>query len=163
MELVIVYLLANVLVGAAACFFGRRLFFLMLGALVFLGTFELALSSSDASAASLVVAAALGVVAALLSKFAYRAAAFLMGRTAKVVCRVVAIAALAFVALAAVPVFLPDSGQAFLGPTVIVVYVTMAAPILVMMFGFAYALGCAGADKSRRGPFAKYLPDDHFE
>lgn len=87
----------------------------------------------------------------------------LMGRTAKVVCRVVGIAALAFVALAAVPVFLPDSGQAFLGPTVIVVYVTMAAPILIMVLGFVYALGCAGTDRSRRGPFAKYLPDDHFE
>ena len=33
MEFVVVYLLVNILVGAAACFFGKRLFFLMLGAL----------------------------------------------------------------------------------------------------------------------------------
>ena len=79
MEFVVVYLLVNILVGAAACFFGKRLFFLMLGALVFLGVFNIGLTSSDASAASLAIAAVLGVVAALLSKFAYRAAVFLAG------------------------------------------------------------------------------------
>ena len=79
MEFVIVYLLVNVLVGAAACFFGKRLFFLMLGALVFLGVFNVALGATDASPASLAVAAVLGIVAALLSKYAYKAAVFLAG------------------------------------------------------------------------------------
>ena len=54
----------------------------------------------------------------------------------------------------------PAAAESFLGPAVIVVYVTMAAPILIMMLGLAYALGCAGVDTSKRGPFAKYLPDD---
>ena len=79
MEFVIVYLLVNILAGAAACFFGKRLFFVMLGALVFLGVFNLALGATDASPVSLVVAAALGVAAALLSKYAYKVAVFLAG------------------------------------------------------------------------------------
>lgn len=79
MEFVIVYLLVNILAGAAACFFGKRLFFVMLGALVFLGVFNLALGATDASPVSLVVAAALGVTAALLSKYAYKVAVFLAG------------------------------------------------------------------------------------
>lgn len=79
MEFVIVYLLVNILAGAAACFFGKRLFFVMLGALVFLGVFNLALGATDASPVSLVVAAALGVAATLLSKYAYKVAVFLAG------------------------------------------------------------------------------------
>ena len=79
MEFVIVYLLVNILAGAAACFFGKRLFFVMLGALVFLGVFNLALGATDASPVLLVVAAALGVTAALLSKYAYKVAVFLAG------------------------------------------------------------------------------------
>ena len=79
MELVIVYLLVNVLAGAAACFFGKKLFFWMLGALVFLGVFNVALGATEASPVSLVIAAVLGVVAALLSKYAYKAGVFLIG------------------------------------------------------------------------------------
>lgn len=79
MEFVIVYLLVNILAGAAACFFGKRLFFVMLGALVFLGVFNVALGATDASPVSLIVAAVLGVVAALLSKYAYKVAVFLAG------------------------------------------------------------------------------------
>ena len=36
MELVIAYLLVNIAVGAVACFFGKRLFYIMLAAIVFL-------------------------------------------------------------------------------------------------------------------------------
>lgn len=79
MELVVTYLLVNVLVGLAACLFGRRLFYLALGLIVFLGVFNIGLSATDGSALSLVVAAALGLVAALLSKFVYRAGVFLVG------------------------------------------------------------------------------------
>ena len=79
MEYVIVYLLVNVAVGAVACLFGRRLFFAVLGLLVFLGVFNIALASTEGSAVSLAIAAVLGVVAALLSKFAYRAGVFLVG------------------------------------------------------------------------------------
>ena len=79
MELVIVYLLVNVLVGLAACFFGKKLFYLMLGLLVFLGVFSLATANADNSALSFVIAAVLGVVAALLSKYVYKAGVFLVG------------------------------------------------------------------------------------
>ena len=67
------------------------------------------------------------------------------------------------VVLAGTPALLPDAGEALLGPAVVVVYVTMVAPLLIMMLGFVYAIGCAGVDTSKRGPFAKYLPDDHFD
>ena len=82
MEFVVIYLLVNVLAGAAACFFGKRLFYVMLGVLVFLGVFNIALGTTDASATSLVIAAVLGVICALLSKFAYKAGVFLVGLVA---------------------------------------------------------------------------------
>ena len=108
MELVIVYLLVNILAGAAACFFGKKLFFVMLGALVFLGVFNVALGATDASPVSLVVAAVLGVVAALLSKYAYKAAVFLAG--------FVAGAALGFV----VTMLLADQLGDFLGLVMVI-------------------------------------------
>ena len=79
MESVIVYLLINIVVGALACFFGKRLFYVALGALVFLGVFNVAASATDGSAVSFVIAAVIGVVAALLSKFVYKAGVFLVG------------------------------------------------------------------------------------
>ena len=79
MEFVIVYLLVNVIAGAFACFFGKKLFYVVLGLLVFLGVFNVALSSTDASPLSLVIGAVLGVAAALLSKYVYRAGVFLVG------------------------------------------------------------------------------------
>ena len=87
----------------------------------------------------------------------------LMGRGARLACRVVAVLSLVFILLAAVPVVVPAAAESFLGPAVIVVYVTMAAPILIMMFGFLYALGFAPTDTNKRSRFAKYLPKDHFE
>ncbi|MBM6775106.1 hypothetical protein [Olsenella profusa] len=86
-----------------------------------------------------------------------------LGHAFKLLWRVLGIVGLAVLALAAVPLLGGDAAQAFMWASVIVVYVSVAAPILIMVFGFFYALGCAGTDKSRRGPFAKYLPDDHFE
>lgn len=100
---------------------------------------------------------AMGVVIGLLLLWFKH---ILMGRGVRLACRVVAILSLVFILLAAVPVVVPAAAESFLGPAVIVVYVTMAAPILIMMLGFVYALGCAGVDASKRGPFAKYLPDD---
>ena len=110
--------------------------------------------------ASPVLLYSLGVIVGLALVWFKRIA---FGRVAKVVLRTIGVAGLAFIALCAVPVLAPDAGGSLLGPVVVVVYVTMVAPILVMMLGFAYALGCAGVDASKRGPFAKYLPDDHFE
>ena len=79
MEFVILYLLVNIAVGAIACFMGKKLFYVMLGALVFLGVFNIGMCTSDGSPVSLIVALVLGVVAALLSKCAYKAGVFLIG------------------------------------------------------------------------------------
>ena len=107
--------------------------------------------------ASPVLLFAMGVVIGLLLLWFKK---ILMGRTAKRACRAAGIAGLALLTLVAVPVLAPSTEGAFLGVSVVVVYVTMAAPILIMMLGFLYALGCAGVDASKRGPFAKYLPAD---
>ena len=87
----------------------------------------------------------------------------LVGRVTKRVCRVVGVLALALMLLAGLPAIVPSAGEALVGVGFVVVYVTMVAPLLVMMLGFVYAVGCAGVDASRRGPFARYLPEDHFE
>lgn len=79
MEYAIAYLLTNVAVGAVVCLFGRRLFFVALGLLTFLYVINI---GSGGSAASVAVAVVLGVLAALLSKFAYRAAVFVVGMLA---------------------------------------------------------------------------------
>lgn len=87
----------------------------------------------------------------------------LVGRAAKRACRVVGILALALMLLAGLPAPVPSAGEVLVGVSFVVVYVTMVAPLLVMVLGFVYAVGCAGVDASRRGPFARYLPEDHFE
>lgn len=87
----------------------------------------------------------------------------LVGRVAKRVCRVIGVLSLIMLLLTGMPVFVPAAEDALLGPAFVVVYVTMVAPLLIMMLGFVYAVGCAGVDKSKRGPFAKYLPEDHFD
>lgn len=103
MEFVILYLLVNIAVGALACFAGKRLFYIMLGALVFLGVLNIGLSSTDGSAASIVIAIVLGIVAALLSKYVYKAGVFLVGAVAG--------AALGFV----VGMLMPQEMSAYLG------------------------------------------------
>ncbi len=103
MEFVILYLLVNIAVGALACFAGKRLFYIMLGALVFLGVLNIGMSSTDGSAASIVIAVVLGIVAALLSKYVYKAGVFLVGAVAG--------AALGFV----VGMLMPQEMSAYLG------------------------------------------------
>lgn len=108
MELVIAYLAINIAVGLVACFFGKKLFYLMLGLLVFLGVFSIATSSADSSALSFVIAAVLGVAAALLSKYVYKAGVFLVG--------FVAGAALGFI----LTMLLPSEAGSFLWVIVLV-------------------------------------------
>lgn len=79
MEFVILYLLVNIAVGAIACFAGKKLFYIMLGALVFLGVLNIGLSASEGSTTSIVVAVVVGLAAALLSKYMYKAGVFLIG------------------------------------------------------------------------------------
>lgn len=108
MEFVILYLLVNIAAGAAACFFGKRLFYVLLGVLVFIGVFNVALGSTDASPVSLAIGAALGVVAALLSKYAYKAGVFIVG--------LVSGAALGFI----VTMLLPREAADYLGVIMVV-------------------------------------------
>lgn len=100
---------------------------------------------------------AIGVVLGLLVVWFKK---ITLGKVAKRVCRVVALAVLACMALAGLPVLVPSAGDALLGLVVVVVYVSMAAPVLFVVIGFVYAMGCAGVDRTKRGPFAKYLPED---
>lgn len=78
-EFVILYLLVNIAAGALACFMGKRLFYIVLGVLVFLGVFNIGLAATDGSSTSFAIAAAFGIIAALLSKYAYKAGVFLIG------------------------------------------------------------------------------------
>lgn len=86
-----------------------------------------------------------------------------MGRTAKRIALVCGLLALAFILAGGLPTLAPSTTGELAASIVIVHYVTAAAPILIMMFGFLYALGFAPTDMSKRGRFAKYLPKDHFE
>ena len=108
MEFVILYLLVNIAAGAAACFFGKKLFYVLLGVLVFIGVFNVALGSTDASPVSLAIGAVLGVVAALLSKYAYKAGVFIVG--------LVSGAALGFI----VTMLLPQETADYLGIIMVV-------------------------------------------
>lgn len=65
-------------------------------------------------------------------------------RVTKVVCRVIGIASLAFMTLAAVPVFFPSCGDALLIPVQVVVIIAMTGPLLFVALGVVYAAGCAG-------------------
>lgn len=87
----------------------------------------------------------------------------LVGRITKIVCRIIGILALAFVLFAGVPVFVPDAGSSLLGPVVVVVYVSMVAPLLILVLGVVYAIGCAGVSPGKRGASATPLPDDRTE
>lgn len=135
MEFVILYLLVNIAAGAAACFFGKRLFYVLLGVLVFLGVFNVALGSTDASPASLVIGAVLGVVAALLSKFAYKAGVFIVG--------LVSGAALGFI----VTMLLPQEAADYLGVIMLVAGVLLGLAA-VRWADAAVRLGTAWAGAS---------------
>lgn len=100
---------------------------------------------------------AVGVVLGLLVLWFKRV---LVGRATKVACRAVSVVALACLGLAGLPALLEPAGGPLLGMVVVVVYVSMVAPVIFVLLGFAYAVGCAGVDRSRRGPLSKYLPDD---
>ena len=80
-----------------------------------------------------------------------------LGRGVRMTFRVIAAAFLAFLALVLVPMLF---GATLTVPVVIVVYLAMAAPAVIVILGFLYALGLAGVDTTKKGPFAKYLPDD---
>lgn len=132
MEFVILYLLVNIAAGAAACFFGKKLFYVLLGALVFIGVFNVALGSTDASPVSLAIGAVLGVVAALLSKYAYKAGVFIVGLLAG--------AALGFI----VTMLLPQEATDYLGIIMVVAGVLLGLAAVhwadaAVRFGTAWA------------------------
>ncbi len=132
MEFVILYLLVNIAAGAAACFFGKKLFYVLLGVLVFIGVFNVALGSTDASPVSLAIGAVLGVVAALLSKYAYKAGVFIVG--------LVSGAALGFI----VTMLLPREAADYLGVIMVVTGVLLGLAAVrwadaAVRFGTAWA------------------------
>ena len=86
-----------------------------------------------------------------------------VGRITKLVCRVIGILALAFVLFAGVPVFVPDAGSTLLAPVVVVVYVSMVAPLLIVALGAVYAVGCAGVSPDKHGASAASPSDDNLE
>lgn len=120
------------------------------------GGLELALRVVSAPLLLYAIGAVMGLLLVIFKKIT-------MGGTARTVCRIAGIACLVLVFVTALPSLFPGAAADLIAPTIVVVYVTSAAPIMIMMFGFLYALGLAPKDKTRRGPFAKYLPDDHFE
>lgn len=133
MELVALYLAVYILVGLAACFFGKRLFFAVMGLLVFFGALSVGLGSGDGSTGSVVVALVLGVAAALLSKFVYRAGVFLVGFVAGV--------ALGFFLAM---MFLPQDATSYLGPIVLVAGLVVGT-VAAMCSDVAVRLGTAYA------------------
>ena len=80
-----------------------------------------------------------------------------LGRGARNALRVVSVLFLAVLVLSLVPMLF---GIELTAPVVIVVYLGMAAPAVIVILGFLYAMGLAEVDPSKKGPFAKYLPDD---
>lgn len=102
-------------------------------------------------------------VGAILGLVLVRLKKIMLGRGFKRTWRAVGLVGLALIAMAGLPMLGSGFFSAFMWATVVVVYVSMMAPILIAILGFLYALGCAGVDATRRGPLADYLPDDHFE
>lgn len=86
-----------------------------------------------------------------------------LGRGFRTAWRVVSVICIAYFVLAALPVFFEGLGSTMMGPVVALIVVARIGPILLVMLGFLYALGCAPVDKSKKGRLEKYLPDDHFE
>ena len=80
-----------------------------------------------------------------------------LGRGARNALRVVSVLFLAVLVLSLVPMLF---GIELTAPVVIVVYLGMAAPAVIVILGFLYAMGLSEVDPSKKGPFAKYLPDD---
>lgn len=80
-----------------------------------------------------------------------------LGRGVRTTFRVIAALFLACVVLAFVPMLF---GATLTVPVVVVVYLSMAAPAVIVILGFLYALGLAELDPTKKGPFAKYLPED---
>ena len=78
-----------------------------------------------------------------------------MGRTAKRIALACGLVALAFILAGGLPALAPNTTEELAASIVIVHYVTAAAPILIMMFGFLYALGFAPTDTSRPQPLCQ--------
>lgn len=86
-----------------------------------------------------------------------------IGRGFRTLWRVVSAICMAFIVLAALPVFFEGLGGAMMGPVVALIIIARVGPILLMMLGFFYALAIAPVNKSKKSRLEKYLPDDHFE
>lgn len=139
----------------------------------FLAWYHLSDASTVLSAITTIPAAQIGVVLAapvllyaigiILGLVVVWFKKITFGRGARLAFRLVSAAVIALFLLAIIPVFAPDAASALMGPVVVVFYVSRLAPVFIVLLGFLYAMGCVPVNKDKRGPFAKYLPDDHFE
>lgn len=104
-----------------------------------------------------VLAFAVGALGAMLFVWFRK---IVISRIARVALRATSVAFLLVLVLALVPVFAPDMASAFMLPTAIVVYLALAAPFVIVLLGILYGIGLAGVDKTKKGRFSKYLPED---
>lgn len=79
---VLLYLAVSILIGAAACFWGKKLFFQVFAAIVFLAVYDVAMSYGDQSVLAILIAILVALAAALLSKYLYKLSVFLLGALA---------------------------------------------------------------------------------
>lgn len=80
-----------------------------------------------------------------------------LGRGARNALRVVSVLFLAVLVLSMATTLF---GINIAAPVIIVVYLGMVAPAVIVILGFLYALGLAEIDPTKKGPLAKYLPED---
>lgn len=71
-----------------------------------------------------------------------------MGHAGRAACRVVAAAALLFIVAAGAAILLPHPAGEYPTAAIVLAYLSMAAPLLIMVFGVVYAFGCAPLDSS---------------
>lgn len=79
MSAIIVYLVIGILIGLLSCFCGRKCYYAILMSSVFIATLSGFITGMGANVKGIVLGCAVGLLLALISKFAYKAGLFLIG------------------------------------------------------------------------------------
>jgi len=79
MAAILLYLIVCILFGIFTCFWGRKLYFVVLGLLFFLSAFQFCTDKFGTGAAALVLALVIGLIAGFCAKLFYKAGVFLIG------------------------------------------------------------------------------------
>lgn len=74
-----IYIAGSLVLGVLACFYGKKFYFPVLMALVWLGTVAVGMALLGVSRQSFAVSAVVGAVLALLARFLYKLGVFLLG------------------------------------------------------------------------------------